>query len=130
MSIGSAAEARALFAGARATIVPRRALGGFPIKLVNSLAAGTPAVVFHGDEWGLVDGHEGLVADPEDPVASLATALRRLELDPALAERLGHGARARYDVEHRPALVAAATLELIRAVVESSGRSVPAGVRG
>lgn len=117
VSIGSAAEARALFAGARATIVPRRSLGGFPIKLANSLAAGTPVVAFHGEEWGLVDGHEALVADPADPVASLVAALARLERDPALAERLGRGARARYGSEHRPALVAAATLELIRAVL-------------
>lgn len=122
VSIGSAAEARALFAGARATIVPRRSLGGFPIKLVNSLAAGTPVVAFQGDEWGLVDGHEGLIADPDDPIPSLAAALSRLELDPALAERLGRGARARYGAEHRPALTAAATLELIRAVVERGER--------
>ncbi|MFO0691166.1 MAG: glycosyltransferase [Myxococcota bacterium] len=120
--IGSAAEARALFAGARATIVPRRSLGGFPIKLVNSLAAGTPVVAYHGEEWGLVDGHEALVADLDDPVASLAAALTRLERDPALAERLGQGARAHYGSEHRPALVAAATLELIRAVAARRDR--------
>lgn len=122
LAIRSVADARALFAGARATIVPRRSLGGFPIKLVNSLAAGTPVVAFHGDEWGLVDGHEALIADPADPVTSLAAALDRLELDPLLADRLGRGARARYAAEHRPALVAAETLDLIRTIVAGGRR--------
>ena len=111
-------EMRALFATARATIVPRRALGGFPIKLVNSLAAGTPVVAYHGPEWELIDGHDSLICDPDRPVDSLLHALERLEAEPGLARQLGAGARASYCERHRPETVAAETLDLIRSLAE------------
>lgn len=118
--VRSADEAAALLAGARASIVPRRSLGGFPIKLANSLAAGVPVVALHGAEWGLVDGREALLGDPADPVDSLARALDRLELDPALAARLGEGARATHRRQHDPARVAAETLALVAALAEGA----------
>ena len=73
VSSGSASprEANALVAAARASLVPRRSVGGFPIKLVNSLAAGTPVVAFHGEEWGLGDGRDSLLGSLDQPVASL-----------------------------------------------------------
>ncbi|MEZ4282997.1 MAG: glycosyltransferase [Myxococcota bacterium] len=120
--VRSAGEAAALLAGARASIVPRRSLGGFPIKLANSLAAGIPVVALHGAEWGLVDGREALIGDPADRVGSLARALDRLELDPALAARLGEGARATHRRQHDPARVAAETLALVAELAERSKR--------
>ena len=115
-------EMRALFAAARATIVPRRALGGFPIKLVNSLAAGTPVVAYHGPEWELIDGHDSLICDPDRPVESLLHALERLEAEPGLARQLGAGARASYCERHRPEAVAEETLDLIGSLVERGRR--------
>jgi len=115
--VGSTLESSALLAGARASLVPRRTLGGFPIKLANSLAAGIPVVAFHAAEWGLADGRDALIADPERPVASLAHALDRLEVDPALAARLGAGARATHRAQHEPARVAAETLALIESLL-------------
>ncbi|MEM9176932.1 MAG: glycosyltransferase, partial [Myxococcota bacterium] len=41
--VTSEGEMQALAAQARATLVPRLAVGGFPIKLANSLAVGTPS---------------------------------------------------------------------------------------
>lgn len=118
LPIRSAAEACALTTHARATLVPRRSPGGFPIKLVNSLAVGTPAVVFQPAEWGLEAGRDCLAGELERPVASFAAALDRLESDAALVERLGQGARASYLARHTPARAAADSLALIERVAE------------
>ncbi len=111
--VRTAAEANALVAAARATIVPRRSLGGFPIKLLNSLATGTPVVAFHGEEWGLVHQRDSLICDLSNPEASLFEALERLEDDADLAARLAAGARATWCARHQPARVAADTLALV-----------------
>jgi glycosyltransferase involved in cell wall biosynthesis len=117
LRIRSPREANALVATARASVVPRRSVGGFPIKLVNSLAAGTPVVAFHGEEWGLADGRDSLLGSLDQPVASLARALDRLEADESLAARLGTGARATYLARHDPARVAAETLALVESLL-------------
>ncbi len=128
LPIRSTREANALVAVARASLVPRRSVGGFPIKLANSLAAGTPVVAFHGEEWGLVDGRDSLLASLDRPVASLSHALDRLEADEALAARLGAGARATYLAQHDPARVAAETLALVESLF-SRHVSRPASTR-
>lgn len=115
--VRTAGEANALVAAARATIVPRRSLGGFPIKLANSLAAGTPVVAFHAEEWGLVDGRDSLIGDLARPEGSLVEALEKLADDADLAARLGAGARASWSARHQPARVAADTLGLIEKLV-------------
>jgi len=115
--VESAAEMQALLSAARASLVMRRAKGGFPIKLVNSLALGTPVVAFHDKEWGLT--HEGdslICASPEPPAKSLADALERLAGDEALTKRLADGARALYLERHRPERAAENTLALLRRV--------------
>lgn len=116
LCVQSEAEMQALVGAARATLVGRRAKGGFPIKLANSLAHGTPAIAFLDHEWGLRDGLDVERADPRDPVQGLARAMERLTDDPERAARLGRGARTRYELAHRPAQVAAETLELVEAV--------------
>ncbi|MEZ4332222.1 MAG: glycosyltransferase [Myxococcota bacterium] len=118
--VGRVAQAQALIATARATLIPRLGLGGFPIKLANSLAAGTPVVALHDAEWGLADGREALIGDRADPAGSLARALARLECDDALAARLGRGARATWQRAHAPPVVARATLALIETLIASS----------
>lgn len=126
VSVPQASRMRGLLEAARATVVARRAPGGFPIKLANSLAAGTPPVVFLEREWGLRDGVDAVVAAPGEPVAELARALGRIGRagEDELA-RLAAGARSRWEAAHRPAAVAERTLELVDAVVRAAGR--PAG---
>jgi len=112
------AEMQALIAGARATLCLRRALGGFPIKLANSLALGTPPIAYHAREWGLEHGENAWIVSPDDPVASLTRAIGRIARDDALAERLRPGARALYRSQHEPTRVAARTLALLDRVLE------------
>ena len=109
-------EMQGLISVARATITMRRAEGGFPIKLANSLAWGTAPIVFHGREWGLSHHQDAWVADPERPEESLAEAISCLSLDTSLARQLGIGARRRFEKAHAPRVVAARTLALIEEV--------------
>lgn len=112
-TVDSAEEMQALLYAARASLVLRQAVGGFPIKLANSLAAGTPALAFHGREWGLVDGVNSLICDTRKPAESIANAIAKLSKDDDLALRLSRGARALYLEQHRPEVAAAETLALI-----------------
>jgi glycosyltransferase involved in cell wall biosynthesis len=112
--VESSSEMQALLSVARASLVSRRAQGGFPIKLVNSLATGTPVVAFHEQEWGLAHERNSLICAPDRPALTLADAIERLADDDALAERLSAGARALYLERHVPERVASETLDLIR----------------
>lgn len=113
----SAAEAQALLAGARASLLTRRAEGGFPIKLVNSLALGIPPIALRAREWGLEHGRNAWIGSLGDPVGSLCEGIRLLSRDDELAQRLGRGARALYLAEHRPETVAERTHALIEQVI-------------
>ncbi|MBW2497379.1 MAG: glycosyltransferase family 4 protein [Deltaproteobacteria bacterium] len=115
--VESAEEARTLLAGARASLLTRRAEGGFPIKLVNSLALGVPPIALRAREWGLEHGRNAWIGSLQDPVGSLCEGIRVLATDTALATRLGRGARALYLAEHTPAVAAARTHALLEQVI-------------
>jgi len=86
-----AAAARAL-RGADVLVCPRTSWSGFPIKVLNYMAAGRPIVQARGSAHAIEDGVSGLLFDDDDPGA-LAKAVLRVIRDPELAERLGEGAR-------------------------------------
>jgi glycosyltransferase involved in cell wall biosynthesis len=94
----------------------RRAVGGFPIKLVNSLAVSTPVIAFHDREWGLTHERDSLICDLQRPVRAVADAIERLADDDVLARRLAAGARALYLERHRPEQVASETLGLLQQI--------------
>jgi len=114
--VRSEAEMQALIGGARATIVPRQAVGGFPIKLANSLAQGTPAITFYDREWALEDRAEVWRVDPRRPVESLADAMATLARPEPETHEMGVKALAFYDSALRPERVAQQTLALVEAV--------------
>jgi glycosyltransferase involved in cell wall biosynthesis len=86
-----------------------------PNKLFDTFAAGRPAIV-NTDGWQreLVERGAGLFSRPGDP-ADLAAQVLRLRDDPALAERLGEGARKLAEEEFDRKLLA----ERLRSVLES-----------
>jgi len=116
LQVDSLAEMQALLASARASLLMRRTEGGFPIKLVNSLAVGTPAIAFHGPEWGLEHEHNSLICSPERPALSMAAAIDRLQKSDDLRARLARGARSLYLDRHQPVPTATQTLELVEEV--------------
>ena len=116
LNVESASEMLALLSAARASLVMRRTRGGFPIKLVNSLAVGTPVVAFHEREWGLTHERNSLICAPDRPVLALADAIERLASDEVLAASLAVGARSLYQERHLPEHVASKTLALLEEI--------------
>jgi 1,2-diacylglycerol 3-alpha-glucosyltransferase len=86
-------QVRGLLSRADVLVCPRSSWSGFPIKLINYMAAGRPVIAAEGSAKGIIDGENGLVFRNRD-VAGLAAALRRLFADAALRQRLGDRARA------------------------------------
>jgi glycosyltransferase involved in cell wall biosynthesis len=65
---------------------------GYPIKLVNYLAAGRAVVASRACAHGIVDGETGLIVESMAP-EPFAAAILRLLRDPCLAAKLGAAAR-------------------------------------
>jgi polysaccharide export outer membrane protein len=74
-------------------VCPRTSWSGFPIKVLNYMAAGRPIVQARGSAHSITNGVSGLLYDDEDPGA-LAKTIQRVLRDPRLGEELGAGARA------------------------------------
>jgi glycosyltransferase involved in cell wall biosynthesis len=90
-----------------------------PIAIHESMSAGLPAVVsaLPGNLELVEDGETALLVRPDDD-ADTAQAILRLLRDPALAARLGSGARRRYEERHAPVLMAEAHEALFRRILE------------
>jgi glycosyltransferase involved in cell wall biosynthesis len=85
-------EARTLLLAADVAICPRMACFGFPMKLLNYMAAGKPVVVAQGAAKGIRHLENGYVVPDEE--GALAAGVLHLLRDPDLARRLGVAARA------------------------------------
>jgi glycosyltransferase involved in cell wall biosynthesis len=86
-------EARGLIARADIVLCPRTEPTGFPMKLLNYMAAGKPVVACAGSAKLLVHGVTGVIV-PNDDVGAFAAALIGLLDDAAERRRIGAGARA------------------------------------
>lgn len=98
---------RGLLAAADIAVSPRQACWGFPIKVLNYMAAGRPIVAAAGSAQGLVHMETALVV-PNGDTPAFAQAILTLLEDRGLAARLGQAAR--FEVEYRytwPACAAA-----------------------
>lgn len=95
-------EVRALLSLAAAAVVPRTCPYGFPVKLLNALAAGTPTVAFRASVPFLDEEPPALmlVDEPEGPAlgAALATLLENPGLRAQLGARGQALARRRFDL--------------------------------
>jgi len=89
---GDFATVRDLLAAADVTVCPRQVCLGFPIKLLNYMAAGKAIVAARGSACGLQHLENGWVVDDGD-TQGLARAIIRLLDEPHLARRLGAAAR-------------------------------------
>ncbi len=73
-------------------VCPRTSWSGFPIKILNYMAAGRPIVQARSSAHALTEGVSGLLFDDGDPGA-LAKSILRIARDPELGERLGRSSR-------------------------------------
>lgn len=85
-------EVRTHLAGADVAVLPRAERSGFPMKLLNYMAAGKAIVASAGSAKGLADGVSGRVV-PDGDAAAFATAIVDLLRDPDGRARLGAAAR-------------------------------------
>lgn len=88
-----AAEVRRLLFGAALAVVPRRIAGGFPIKILNYMEAGLAILGFEDVVDGLRHGVDAWLLPRPAGADALASAIRSLRAEPALASRLGANAR-------------------------------------
>jgi glycosyltransferase involved in cell wall biosynthesis len=91
--------ARDLLAAADVAVCPRTTCLGFPIKLLNYMAAGNAIVASAGSALGLSHLENGWIVEDGD-VEGMAEAIIALLDDPALAQRLGECARQTAQTEY------------------------------
>jgi len=100
---------------------PRVSWSGYPIKLLNAMAAAKAVVACRSAAPPIVNEENGLVVPDDDPEA-FAQALLRLLQDSDLRMRLGRNARETVAREHAPRVIAARIDEVYRSVLEKPAR--------
>jgi 1,2-diacylglycerol 3-alpha-glucosyltransferase len=114
----------AYIAAADTTAIPRPDCPGVPVKLLNFMAVGKPAVVTKGSSQGLRHEEEALVTENHDP-EGMGKALLRILADRGLADRIGRRAR---EVAYEQYDRMATTAELVamyERVLTLNGRPAP-----
>jgi glycosyltransferase involved in cell wall biosynthesis len=71
---------------------PRVSWSGYPVKLLNAMAAGLPIVCCAGSAHPLTHQYDGLVT-PDDDADAFYASIMRLMRDPELRAKLGENAR-------------------------------------
>ena len=113
LRVASPEESRLLVYGARVAVVPRRHVGGFPIKLLQYLEAGRAVVARAPLADTLAHGESGWLLAHDADARELAGAIARVWDDPALAAKLGDGARRTLLAAHDWSALARETLALV-----------------
>ena len=84
--------------------LPRVSWSGYPIKILNGMAAGKAIVACRSAAYPLTDGVDGLVVEDDNP-RYFAEALIQLLTDAKLRQKLGKAARATVERDHQPEAV-------------------------
>ncbi len=77
-------------------VCPRISWSGYPIKLLNAMAAGRPVVACKSAAHPITHDHDGIVV-PDNDAEAFAEAVQRLMRDPSLRVAYGANARATAD---------------------------------
>ncbi len=97
--------------------VPRVSWSGYPIKMLNAMAAGRPVVCCASAAWPITDGVNGLVVPDNDADAFSAAVLRLMDSS-KLRRDLGRAARETVLRENAPDTVARQIEGVIRKAIE------------
>lgn len=84
---------------------PRVSWSGYPIKILNAMAAGRPVVACRSASGPITYGIDGVTV-PDGDAEAFAEAILRLRFDRRLRECLGTAARETIRTLHKPALLA------------------------
>jgi 1,2-diacylglycerol 3-alpha-glucosyltransferase len=99
VTAGDFATVRDLIQVADLALCPRREWSGFPMKLLNYMAAGKAVVVSAGSAKAVRHDRDGVVVSDEGP-AAYAAAILDLLAEPARRHRLGAAARRTVEDEY------------------------------
>jgi 1,2-diacylglycerol 3-alpha-glucosyltransferase len=99
--------------------VPRVSWSGYPIKLLNAMAAGKAIVACESSAYPLTHEHDGLIV-PDNDAPAFAAALLRLMDDAKLRDALGKNARETVMTRHHPDLVGEALELIVRELIQIS----------
>ncbi len=100
-------------------VCPRISWSGYPIKLLNAMAAAQAIVCCAGSAHPLTDEQDGLVV-PDNDAEAFAEAVTRLLGDAGLRRRLGGNARRTAELNHLPAEIGRRTLDVYRRACTAS----------
>jgi glycosyltransferase involved in cell wall biosynthesis len=109
-------DMRALVHAAGVLVLPRRAPGGFPMKLLNYLESGRPVVAHGAGAPGLRDGQEALILPDSASSDDWAAAVLGLLDDRDRAAGIGARGRRHLEHVHDWSKIASATLEFLGAL--------------
>ena len=98
-------------------VCPRVSWSGYPIKVLNAMAAAKPLVACASASPCLINEHNGLVVSDGDDEA-MADAIRRLLNDPDLRARLGKNARETARAHFNPDTIAKCIEDVYAAAIE------------
>ena len=116
-------ELRAVLSEDAVVVVPRVSWSGYPIKLLNAMAAGRAIVACQSAAHPLRHEENGLTA-PDGDGEAFARAVLRLLADAPLRKRLGTAARRTAEEHHAPSAVAEAIERVYKNVMDKRATPV------
>jgi len=120
VAVSGAAEMHALSSAAAVLVLARRRRGGFPIKLLNYMAAGRPIIAHERVAAGMTHGKNAWLLGEEADEAAWANAMTQLMANDAVMTRIGHASREHLAKHHDWSRIAEETLSFVSEVIGSA----------
>jgi glycosyltransferase involved in cell wall biosynthesis len=119
--LGDRSDVPDLLAAADLLVLPSL-FEGLPVSVLEAMAAQRPVVAtaIGGTDEAVTHELTGLLVPPRDPTA-LASAIRRIRSDPALARRLAAAGRARVEREFSSAVTARSVMRIYDELMGDAG---------
>lgn len=119
--LGDRSDVPDLLAAADLLVLPSL-FEGLPLSVLEAMAAQRPVVAtaIGGTDEAVTHELTGLLVPPRDPTA-LASAIRRIRSDPALARRLAAAGRARVEREFSSAVTARSVMRIYDELMGDAG---------
>lgn len=114
--LSSVRDLAELLAGDIIFACPRTSWSGYPIKLLNAMAAAAPIICCQSSAHGLSDGLNAIVVPDNDPTA-FANAIIRLAQSAELRHTLGASARNTAEQHHHPDAISAQLHSILQRLV-------------
>lgn len=110
-------------AAADVAVVPRTSCPGYPIKLLNYMAAGKAVVSFKGSAKAICHGYNGYVAEDAN-IEDMAQGILLFIKDPKLKVEIGNRAKATIPGVFDWLTLAKGTVDLYGQLIKNSGQKV------